>query len=521
MATTRCWALHGNVQNAIDYIINDEKTDHSLLVESKNCSPQTAGYLWKQQRLLSEEEIKKNSIVGYHFQMSFKAHTVTPEEVMELSKEWIEKVTGGNHDYVISVHVDHQFRKINPHIHSHIIVNPQNTMTGNKLQIYYKKDLPVFKSMADHICKERGLEILENPGGSGKSYYEWMLKNQGDSLKSIVKKTIDEVIPKVKNYGEFRKYLTRLGYSIQDGLDKEGNATFQFRANVSLINGKLTDDKYYFIKIPSTDDYVRIEKNKGNWINDDQTFVVNVKENEELIRYDECGMVKSLIVAQDLKNNFTCKSVGKSGLRIKVPNSEKFIRCNNIDKNEAGEGYSLTDIIKRIKNNDCFYSDPQVLDFINSPASSNNQELKDFYQAAGISVKWENSDYYVKSKRERFIEFKTNEIQQRLSDIHKRRMDANDILILGRLKEDREELQNELKSISSKLKQNELELSSIQIERLEQQIEMSDHDIEKYVDENIVPLRNLKRTLKEEISKLSFRINKAEHKKDKNKEKVI
>ena len=60
---------------------------------------------------------------------------------MKLQKKWIKDCTHGEHDYVIAVH------KNTKHTHAHIIVNPVNNLSGKGWDIYYKKDVAIFREL--------------------------------------------------------------------------------------------------------------------------------------------------------------------------------------------------------------------------------------------------------------------------------------------------------------------------------------------------------------------------------------
>ena len=506
MATNRVWALHGNVQNAIDYIINKDKTDNGLLVEAKNCSPHSAGLMWKIQAM--DNRNAEDGIVGFHFQMSFEAGSVTPDEVMELSKRWIESITGGNHDYVLATHIDHVDQKKNPHIHSHIIVNPVNNVTGKKMQIYYKKDLPVFKDISNRICKEYGLEVLQDPKSKGKTYYEWMMENQGDSLKQVIAKTIDTAVNKVCDYKEFKDYLGAYGYEIEDGLEKLNDTDFSIKANVSLIYEELSTDTSYFIRIPKTKDYIEVNKDDVKWKDDNKTMIIKYDQREDVLKYDESGRIKSLIKSKELQNNFdVVEKIGRQGLRIKVPDSSKFIRCERIDKNDKGEGYSLDDVIDRINNNGRIFSDPDVTQFI-AEGKSNKQALNRFYEEANIKPKWKNSKYYQMSKRDRFIEFKTHEFQNRMQAIHERREVANSISSLSNIEANLTQLQADLKEVNEKIAFYEHAINKAEIDKMENRLDVSTQDLDEYMESTVLPLKELKSKIKLEIQESKSKIDK-------------
>lgn len=517
MATVRCWALHGNVQRAIDYIVNEEKTDNGLLVESKNYPVSQSGLMWTAQEKFREDYTEDaTNIVGYHFQQSWEAGSITPNEAMELSKQWIERITGGQHDYVLATHIDHADRHKNPHIHTHIIINPRNNLTGKKMQIFYKKDLPTFKEISNRINVEYGKSVIEQPKGQGKTYYEWLMENQGDSLKTVVAKTIDNLIPKVRDYDEFKQYLTKLGYEVEDGLQDNEVNHFDVTADISLISEELSTETSYFIRIPKTNDYISVPKTYGKWKDNDRTYMLRFDLEKEIVKYDANGNVKANIRSGDLQNYFDDKTRtdnGRQGLRIKPPYSKKFIRCHRIDENENGEGYSLNEVLERIENNGRFVADPEIINFLNKEEINKSDELNYFYEQAEIRTKWQNSKYYQMSKKERYVEYKTEEIQNRLQSIHERRATANDLISIEKLKEDRKSLQKQLKDLNAKLSKNEMYYEQINIDKLAGRLEASDDEITTFANENITPLQKMRLQLKEEISSLSLRINKAETKK--------
>ena len=112
--------------------------------------------------------------VGYHFQQSFAPGTVTKEQAMQITQEWIEDISNGQYDYVMALHTDKYYEGL-PHYHVHIIVNPKNKVTGKNWDIYYKRDVNKFKDSSDRICASHGLDIIENYKNVSKSYYEWMI----------------------------------------------------------------------------------------------------------------------------------------------------------------------------------------------------------------------------------------------------------------------------------------------------------------------------------------------------------
>ncbi len=279
MATVRCWALHGNISNAISYVLdvqgNGEKTENKYF-ECSSGNAYSAAYQWK---VNEDENENPNKIVGFHFQQSFEPGSITPDEAYSISKKWIEEILGNEYDYVLTLHTDKS------HIHSHIIVNPRNKVTGKQLNIFYYRDLPRYKNISDRICKESGLEILQNREGNSKSYYEWLMQNKGDSLKDIVAKTLDNLVERVASYDELKQYMELLGFEVEDGTEKE--QSFIFTGNIKLISDELEDS--YMVRLPYSQMYMYISKDDVKWIKENTTFKVSYQIDQEISIYDKNG----------------------------------------------------------------------------------------------------------------------------------------------------------------------------------------------------------------------------------------
>ncbi len=416
MATIGVHAIKGNVQDAINYIIRKDKTS-PVLCQAKNCNMYCAGIEWDMENTKCRRRKKssRDDVTGYHFRQSFSPDSVSEEQAFEIAKEWIEKVTQGNHDYVIATHSDTK------HIHTHIIVNPRNNKTGKNINIFYKRDLPMFKQMSDEICKAHDLDVLEAIQNAGSlSYYEWMQRNKGDNHKDIIRKAIDTVIPKVKDYGEWKAYLTKLGFIIEDGSEQGNN---------------------------------------------------------------------------------------RKGLRIKVPNSGKFIRSKNI-----GDGYSLEDVMSRIENNGVFVTTSEVKDFLGT--DYNKKQLEDqrlnFYQESNIKTNFKENTYYQMTRYEKMVFAKNKDIEKMLKEIHEMNLVITGIKNMGALKESRLKLQNRIDEVVKQLRINEAKLEDIMSQQMEGTLNISELEMNEFIEERILPLREEKQNLKYEIAKLSEIINKAE-----------
>lgn len=432
MATVRVHAIKGNAQNAINYILQKQKTETNLC-ESNHTNIDCAGIEWKLRANRKRNASAYDDVVGYHFQQSFAPGSVTKEEAFEISKEWIEKITQGKYDYVIATHTDTK------HIHTHIIVNPYRYSDNKKMRIYYKRDLNLFKKMSDDICQQYGLEVLDPINVKyERTYYEWMTKNRGDNNKEIIKKTIDYIIPKVKDYDELKRYLIKMGFTVEDGSEV------------------------------------------GNH---------------------------------------------RQGLRIKVPNSKYFIRCNRILDNQNKANYSYEQIMQRIENNGVFISKPEIVEFLQNDYTK--KEIRDkrysFYQDSNVQLSYEDRQYFKMSSYEQRLYMKCGKIHKMFDVLRQTNKIMDQVEHLDDLKAKRREIQDQLEDVVKQLRVNESKYESILEMRMEGILNMSDEQVQNFIDERILPLRKEKQELKKELSELSETINKTDNliREHQNKEREI
>lgn len=517
MATIRCWALHGNISNAINYVLDVkhslDKTDNGIYVESRGVPADLAAAKWKAaESYYNEKESMITDIVGFHFQQSFEKETVTPEQALEISKKWIEGFLDEGYDYVMAVHTDKE-----PMFHTHIIVSPRNNNTKKKLQIFFKKDIPILKRLSDEICQQHGLSILPNIYGSGRNYYDWLANKKGDTYKEIISKTIEYLIPKVRDYNEFKTYLQKLGYDIKDGLDDKDEVetlppSFYATLDNSLFDPSLSSEESLCFRIPGGIEKMYIAADQGEWINDGKTFKVNLMMDNS---YDTT--FKRKITGLELHgrlDDMTDQYSKRNGFSIKLPNAKKYIRCNRLTDPE-GTRYTLENIISRIENNGRLFPDPEITDFINNDKANVKEAQRNFYERANIKMRWMDTPYYKMSKKQKFFYIKGKELQQRfdrLSDIEPAMLDMN---LVDTLKSQRKKLGDQLQNIKKEISYQESNYEQIQLDMLAGRIEASENNIKDFSDSMILPLYQAKAEIVDQIKEISHRINIAENKQKK------
>ena len=102
MATTRGWALKGNIMDAINYVLDlkhhEAKTNGGIYTTSsyEDVSPLLSGYKMKTNShnyKQKETQGTKKKNVGYHLQFSLAPREGTPEDCLKMAEEWINTIS--------------------------------------------------------------------------------------------------------------------------------------------------------------------------------------------------------------------------------------------------------------------------------------------------------------------------------------------------------------------------------------------------------------------------------------------
>lgn len=502
MAYVKGHGLRGNVQRAIDYIVNEAKTRNGSLVSwnsSSGASPSTMGIQWDIRKSIVEQKDfrKKSDIVGYHFEQSFAPGEVDETTAHQIGNEYAERLTNGEYDYVIATHIDRG------HIHNHIIINPINNTNDKFWNIYWKKELKRFREISDELCSENGLSVIINPSMQDKSYYEWMISQRGHTEKEIIMKTIDDLVKKVLDYSQFKTCLQNLGFSVEDGITEKQQEVFQFTANRKLFIKET--EEYYFFRIPYKKEIMQIPKYQVEWMNENKTAKLTLSDIGYPL-YDREGLYIGEMEISEIKKNWEEKGKKqREGLRIKPPGYDKLVRCDRL-------GYSLNEVINRINSNDVIVIDTEISNILNG----NDPNAKDkFYDRLNIKEKWKESGIYKSAKQERYYQWKTKTVMTRYNSIAYRKYMEEEKLKLGDYRKDRKELVEEMHKCSTDLKKAENTYRMIQEKSLLGQLEITDEELKKFVQDTITPLQKVRLSLKSEIHSLDKRIKDIEKREQK------
>lgn len=180
---------------------------------------------------------KENGRQYLHYVQSFKEGEVTPEEALELTEKFCNKVIKDN-EVFLAVHTDQK------HIHCHVIVNSVSYVDGHKFQCS-RNDLEKWKEISNEINKDHGLEIPQKTTEQGK-IIAWKKEQYMALKKSLENKEIPndslnlvnsilEISKCCQNKNEFIEKMDSKGYQV-DWQDHKKNITFTVSENT--LTGK-------------------------------------------------------------------------------------------------------------------------------------------------------------------------------------------------------------------------------------------------------------------------------------------
>ena len=197
-----------HTKQLIDYIMNPDKTEDCLLVGGVNCIPEMA---YEQMKKTKELFGKIGGRQSYHIIISLKPGEGKPDQLYEMTERFIEELLGGEYEAVYAVHTDHE------HLHSHIVFNSVNMITGKKYQHKNGDWKYKIQPITNRLCEKYGLEIMpaeysQDPKNMSRPDWE---KEQSFSER------IKDDVRLCSNGAESREHfiylLKELGYEVKEG----------------------------------------------------------------------------------------------------------------------------------------------------------------------------------------------------------------------------------------------------------------------------------------------------------------
>lgn len=203
MPLLKCSAGKAKPQSAIGYITNPNKAE---IVSVRNLfEDENYAKRFEQTAALYGKGKGYNERKYYHFKLSCaRQDNLAPQEAHKFAEEVAEWLFR-DYECVLATHTDTDT------VHSHIIVNAVNPLTGKKLQ-FSPKEYAAMKDEVNRIGKEYGYTETEfrKCGKNSRTAVERkIMLNGGTSWKEELREVIQEAIGKSKSVEEFKDYLLK------------------------------------------------------------------------------------------------------------------------------------------------------------------------------------------------------------------------------------------------------------------------------------------------------------------------
>ena len=198
-------AMH-SIDGVVEYVADDMKTEQRSYVSCLNCKEADAAAQFIETKRLWG---KTNGRVCYHGYQSFGANEVTAETAHEIGVRLGKELWGDRFEVVIATHCN------TGHYHNHFVINSVSLIDGKK---FYnsRADYARMREVSDRLCREFSISVIENPGGCGKNYGQWLAEKNGKpTYKGSIRADIDRAILGSTTERDFIRLMTEMGYEFK------------------------------------------------------------------------------------------------------------------------------------------------------------------------------------------------------------------------------------------------------------------------------------------------------------------
>ena len=232
MATTRIWPVRDNLKrvleyaenhlktanpahytpeemrdlfDVLEYAKNGEKTERERFVTGIRCNDKTA---FAQMMLTKQRFGKMGGNLAYHAYQSFPPEEVTPKQCHAIGVELARRLWGDRFEVLVTTHLNTNC------VHNHFVINSVSFSDGKKFNNNYAMYFSKFRKLSDEICREKGLSVIENPGGRTPRSIYFAEKNGEPTKYNLMREAVDKAIQMSMTMEQFRRALRKLGYEI-------------------------------------------------------------------------------------------------------------------------------------------------------------------------------------------------------------------------------------------------------------------------------------------------------------------
>ena len=243
---------------------------------------------------------REGSVLAHHVIQSFKpGEKVTAEQAHQLGVQLAEKITGGEHEYVIATHLD------KGHIHNHIIFNATNMETGRKFRCQ-KDTIGRIRGLSDALCREAGLSVLPAPArASGRSFGDIYNVLRGQSAKELLRVEIDKAAARAGTWTEFERALELAGIETRRRGGQNGTVSFREESMGRSVRDWRLGEAYTEESIMA-----RLSRSAVNRISVDQSMIVGETRQTMTVHVPGTGRHLRMTVAK--------KQVVRHGRNVRI-----------------------------------------------------------------------------------------------------------------------------------------------------------------------------------------------------------
>lgn len=222
--------------NVIAYCAQEYKTKYkdSRLISGINCLPEIA----MKEFITTKKKFNKTDGMQYYYAVqSFEDNlNISPLFAHQMAREWAEKCYP-NHEIYIATHLD------TDNIHSHIVINSVNMVTGRKIH-QSTNELNQMRKINDELCIKYGLPVCipkQKQKVKPMKSKEYYIANAGRSWKFRMINAIEYAMKRAKTKQQFIDEMDKLGYEMRWTPTRK-NITYIEKANP---NHKCRDDNLH------------------------------------------------------------------------------------------------------------------------------------------------------------------------------------------------------------------------------------------------------------------------------------
>lgn len=199
-----------HLKQAVEYIIDAEKTQGGRYVTGINCQPQEA---FRQMKMTKLKYGKTDKRQGYHLIISFEEKKLEPGLAFEIVGKFAEEFLGSGYEAIYAVHDNTDYT------HGHIIFNSVNYLDGRKFRYERGDWAKRIQPITNRLCKEYGLSTIDidmEGVGKQKRYQDWNEFRDGKFIwRDMIKRDLDACILQADSFDEFLLMMQEKGYEIK------------------------------------------------------------------------------------------------------------------------------------------------------------------------------------------------------------------------------------------------------------------------------------------------------------------